>query len=101
VTRTVAALRDATAVERVFREAYGQAVATLISIFGRASERLEPLEVRGAEVVVGDAVNLVDLQMLFKDVLGALVVLPDNVADPNYAANRSEMSRAISQALRE
>jgi RNA polymerase sigma-70 factor (ECF subfamily) len=34
VTRTVAALRDATAVERVFREAYGQAVATLISIFG-------------------------------------------------------------------
>ncbi|HYY07525.1 MAG TPA: FMN-dependent NADH-azoreductase, partial [Actinomycetota bacterium] len=42
----------------------------------------------------------VDLQMLFKDVLGALVVLPDNVADPNYSANRTEMSRAISQALR-
>jgi RNA polymerase sigma-70 factor (ECF subfamily) len=34
VTRTVAARRDATGVERVFREAYGQAVATLVRIFG-------------------------------------------------------------------
>src|SRR6059036_3647925 len=34
VTTPVAADREATAVERVFREAYGQAVATLIRIFG-------------------------------------------------------------------
>jgi RNA polymerase sigma-70 factor, ECF subfamily len=34
VTRTVAAEADATAVERVFREAYGQVVGTLIGIFG-------------------------------------------------------------------
>jgi RNA polymerase sigma-70 factor (ECF subfamily) len=34
VTRTVAARADATAVERLFREAYGQAVATLIRIVG-------------------------------------------------------------------
>jgi RNA polymerase sigma-70 factor (ECF subfamily) len=34
VTRTAAAPGDATAVERVFREAYGQAVATLIRVFG-------------------------------------------------------------------
>jgi len=34
VTRSVAARADATAVERVFREAYGQAVATLIRVFG-------------------------------------------------------------------
>jgi RNA polymerase sigma-70 factor (ECF subfamily) len=34
VTRSVAARADATAVERVFREAYGQAVATLIRLFG-------------------------------------------------------------------
>jgi RNA polymerase sigma-70 factor (ECF subfamily) len=34
VTRTAAARADATAVERVFREAYGQAVATLIRVFG-------------------------------------------------------------------
>ena len=72
-----------------------------VRVFGRSAERLEPLGQRGAEVVVGDAINPVDLQMLFKDVLGALVVLPDNVADRNYAANRTEMSRAISQALRE
>jgi predicted RNA polymerase sigma factor len=34
VTRAVPAPADATSVERVFREAYGQAVATLIRIFG-------------------------------------------------------------------
>jgi RNA polymerase sigma-70 factor (ECF subfamily) len=34
VTRTVAARADETAVERVFRQAYGQAVATLIRVFG-------------------------------------------------------------------
>jgi uncharacterized protein YbjT (DUF2867 family) len=72
-----------------------------VRVFGRGAERLESLGRRGAEVVVGDATNPVDLQMLFKDVLGALVVLPDNVADPNYAANRTQMSRAISQALRD
>jgi RNA polymerase sigma-70 factor (ECF subfamily) len=34
VTRTAATGADATAVERAFREAYGQAVATLIRLFG-------------------------------------------------------------------
>jgi RNA polymerase sigma-70 factor (ECF subfamily) len=34
VTRTVPPPADTTAVERAFREAYGQAVATLIRIFG-------------------------------------------------------------------
>jgi RNA polymerase sigma-70 factor (ECF subfamily) len=34
VTRIADALADANAVERVFREAYGQAVATLIRVFG-------------------------------------------------------------------
>jgi RNA polymerase sigma-70 factor (ECF subfamily) len=34
VTRTVAAHREATDVERVFREVHGQAVATLVRVFG-------------------------------------------------------------------
>ena len=34
MTRTVAVHREATGVERVFREAYGQAVATLVRVFG-------------------------------------------------------------------
>ena len=34
MSRTVAAPREETAVERVFREAYGQAVATLVRVFG-------------------------------------------------------------------
>ncbi len=72
-----------------------------VRVFGRSAERLDPLGRRGAEVAVGDAMRLDDLQMLFKDAVSALVVLPDNVADPHYVANRSEMSRAITQALRD
>ncbi len=34
MTRTVSAQRQATGVERVFREVYGQAVATLVRVFG-------------------------------------------------------------------
>ena len=34
MTPTVAAHREATDVERVFREVYGQAVATLVRVFG-------------------------------------------------------------------
>jgi uncharacterized protein YbjT (DUF2867 family) len=70
-----------------------------VRVFGRSAERLEPLRQRGAEVVVGDALSVDDLQALFRDADVALVVLPDNVADPDYASNRSKMSRAIVQAL--
>ena len=70
-----------------------------VRVFGRSAERLEPLSQRGAEVVVGDVINLDDLQALFNDAESALVVLPDNVGDPNYVSNRSKMSRAITQAL--
>jgi uncharacterized protein YbjT (DUF2867 family) len=72
-----------------------------VRVFGRSAERLEPLGGRGAEVVVGDAIRPEDLQPLFKDAESALVVLPDNVTDPQYVANRSAMSRAITDALRD
>src|SRR6266540_5585617 len=72
-----------------------------VRVFGRSAERLEPYGREGAEVVVGDAINLDDLQVLFKGAVAALVVLPDNVVDPHYVSNRSEMSRAITRALRE
>lgn len=72
-----------------------------VRVFGRSAERLEPLGARGAEIVVGDAMKVEDLATLFMDADSALVVLPDNVGDPNYVSNRSEMSRAITQALRD
>jgi len=72
-----------------------------VRVFGRSAERLEPLGRRGAEVVVGDAIDLDVLQVLFKDAVSALLVLPDNVTDPHYVSNRSQMSRAITQALRD
>ncbi len=70
-----------------------------VRVFGRSAERLEPLRQSGAEVIVGDAINPDDLQGLFRGAEGALVVLPDNVADTDYVSNRSKMSKAIVQAL--
>jgi uncharacterized protein YbjT (DUF2867 family) len=72
-----------------------------VRVFGRSADRLEALGGQGAEVVVGDAIRPEDLQTLFKGAESALVVLPDNVTDPQYVANRSNMSRAIADALRE
>jgi uncharacterized protein YbjT (DUF2867 family) len=68
-------------------------------VFGRAAEKLEPFGRRGAEVVVGDAIDVGDLLALFKDAASALVVLSGDLADPHYVSNRSEMSRAITRAL--
>jgi uncharacterized protein YbjT (DUF2867 family) len=73
----------------------GQAVR----VFGRSAERLDGLRQQGAEVVVGDASNADDLKQLFRGAEAALVVLPDNVADPEYASNRSKMNQAIVRAL--
>ncbi|HEX2134916.1 MAG TPA: NAD(P)H-binding protein [Microvirga sp.] len=56
---------------------------------------------RGAEVVSGDARNVEDLKRLFRNAEAALLVLPDTVADPDFVASRSKMSRAIADALRE
>jgi uncharacterized protein YbjT (DUF2867 family) len=62
---------------------------------------LDGLAERGAEVVRGDALNVEDLQVLFRDADAAFVLLPDNVDDPDFVANRSRMSRAITAALRD
>jgi uncharacterized protein YbjT (DUF2867 family) len=72
-----------------------------VRVFGRSAERLEPFGRRGAEVVVGDAINVDDLLALFKDAASALVVLSGDVADPHYVSSRSQMSQAITQALRQ
>jgi uncharacterized protein YbjT (DUF2867 family) len=62
---------------------------------------LEEFGRRGAEVVNGDARSAGDLERLFRDARAALVLLPENLADSAFVANRSEMSRAIVEALRE
>jgi uncharacterized protein YbjT (DUF2867 family) len=63
--------------------------------------KLEEFRGRSAEVVTGDAINVDDLRALFKDAVAALVLLPENLADPQFVATRSRMSRAIADALRE
>jgi len=72
-----------------------------VRVFGRSAERLEAFARRGAEVVVGNAINVDDLRMLFKDAGVALVVLPADVIDPHFVSNRSQMIRGITQALRD
>lgn len=63
--------------------------------------KLEEFRERGAEVVTGDATNVEDLESLFKYAVAALVLLPENMADPQFAATRSRISYAIADALRE
>jgi len=62
--------------------------------------RVGDIRERGIEVVRGDAGNVGDLEVLFADAAAALVLLPENVSDPKFVANRSRMSRAIVDALR-
>ena len=63
--------------------------------------KLEEFRERGAEVVTGDATDAENLKSLFKDAVAALVLLPENLADPQFVATRSRINRAIADALRE
>jgi uncharacterized protein YbjT (DUF2867 family) len=71
-----------------------------VRVFGRSADRLGQFGGR-AEIMVGDAMQLPAVQALFKGAESALVVLPDNFTDPNYVLNRSSMSWAITQAVRD
>jgi uncharacterized protein YbjT (DUF2867 family) len=44
--------------------------------------------------------NVEDLRALFYEVSAALVLLPENVAEPSFVENRAAMSRSIRDALR-
>ncbi|MGH2807874.1 MAG: NAD(P)H-binding protein [Actinomycetota bacterium] len=60
---------------------------------------LSELAARGAEVVTGEATNVDDLRALFAGASTAFVMLPENVADPDFVGNREIMSRSITDAL--
>ncbi len=62
---------------------------------------LATLRQRGAEVMIGTALDDEALLALFTGASAALVLLPEDLADPQFVANRSRMSRAIASALRE
>jgi uncharacterized protein YbjT (DUF2867 family) len=61
---------------------------------------LSELRERGAAIVTGEATNTEDLRALFAGASAALVLLPEDVADPSFVENRMTMSRAIRDALR-
>lgn len=62
---------------------------------------LGALASRGADIVAGDAANVEDLQRLFEEAEAALILLPEDLADPRFAATRSGISRALARALHE
>ena len=84
----------------------GSTVAHLLLDAGQEVRVLEhardltELRARGADIVKGDAMKVEDLRTLFAEVSAALVLLPENVADPSFVENRVAMSRAIRDALR-
>jgi uncharacterized protein YbjT (DUF2867 family) len=61
--------------------------------------KLDGLAARGATVVGGDAASPGDLRELFDGAGAALVLLPEDLADPDFTASRSRMSAAIADAL--
>jgi len=61
---------------------------------------LTALREAGAEVLKGDAMIADELMAFFDGAVAALVLLPENVADPAFVENRLVMSRAIRDALR-
>ena len=61
---------------------------------------LTALREAGAEVLKGDAMIAGELMAFFDGAVAALVLLPENVADPAFVENRLVMSRAIRDALR-
>jgi uncharacterized protein YbjT (DUF2867 family) len=79
--------------DRLLRE--GQDVRVL-----EHRRKLDGLAARGAEVVTGDAIDPDDLRSLFEGAEAALVLLPEDLTDPRFVANRSRMSGAIADALR-
>lgn len=61
--------------------------------------KLDGLAARGATVVGGDAASPGDLRELFDGAGTALVLLPEDLAAPDFTASRSRMSAAIADAL--
>jgi uncharacterized protein YbjT (DUF2867 family) len=66
----------------------------------RHSRDLAGLQERGATIVHGDAMRSEDVRPLFDGADAALVLLAENVADPDFVRNRVVMSRSITDALR-
>jgi uncharacterized protein YbjT (DUF2867 family) len=61
---------------------------------------LTGLKERGAEVMTGDVMSSDDLRSFFDGAVAALVLLPEDVADPMFVEHRRSMSLAIRDALR-
>jgi uncharacterized protein YbjT (DUF2867 family) len=62
---------------------------------------LRHLAARGAQVVRGDARDSDALRALFDGAEAALVLLPEDVADPRFEDTRSRIARMIAEALSE
>jgi len=60
---------------------------------------LDGLAGRGAEVVTGGAASPDALGALFDGAEAALVLLPEDLTDPDFVANRGRMAAAIADAL--
>jgi uncharacterized protein YbjT (DUF2867 family) len=61
--------------------------------------KLDGLGERGAEVLTGDGADPDDLRRLFEGAEAALVLLPEDLTDAEFVANRSRMSEAVAEAL--
>jgi uncharacterized protein YbjT (DUF2867 family) len=83
----------------------GGKVAELLLAEGedvRVLEHRRPLDVlaeRGAHVIRGDAGEAESLRALFDGVDAALVLLPEDVADPDFEATRARIADVLAETL--
>jgi uncharacterized protein YbjT (DUF2867 family) len=61
---------------------------------------LSGLRKRGAEVVSGDVSSVDEFTDFLDGARAALVLLPENMADPDFVENRAAMARAMCDAIR-
>jgi uncharacterized protein YbjT (DUF2867 family) len=61
---------------------------------------LDGLRREGAQVIRGDAADVEALRRLFAGAASALVLLPEDLADPSFVETRSRIARTVPEAIR-
>jgi uncharacterized protein YbjT (DUF2867 family) len=72
-----------------------------VRALGRSSEKLAPLEKKGAEVRTGDAADARFLASAFRGAEGVFTLLPPDSRSTDYRALQDRMGEAMAKAIRE
>jgi uncharacterized protein YbjT (DUF2867 family) len=72
-----------------------------VRVVGRSTARLQPLVQRGAEAFIAEVHDLEALTRAFTDVRAAFLMIPPGLTSPDYSAEQTRATDAISQAVQD